>query len=302
MYAEMVPQLLDHLGVSSVALASHSGGVIYALNTMLSLPHILHPKTPYVTFWAPWVHHSHTGISSMRATELLPVPMIGKFASVARFVNNNVIPLAGLSSGFINGIKDTFQPSNPSLAPLPLAPSVSSRPSSTHSRNGLEGLALEDPAVVEELRQLAVKYIFAESTDGVSADAQLFLKRPHSTSWCTPSIPWSDMDSAVQLLEKMVNEYNEDCNQSRKWRIDAFHAESDGMVGDRGRVWFDECWTTTKPSAITPSEQSGNGIEYKSEIVGGGDHDYLMDPAFGASEKWLQRVRDAFPLSPQIEV
>jgi hypothetical protein len=300
--AEIVPQLLAHLGIAHVAIASHSGGVIYALNTMLALPHILHPTTPYVTFWAPWVHHSHSGISSMRATELLPAPLIGKFATVARFVNNNVVPLAGLSSGFIHGMKDTFQTSSPATAPIPPAPPISSRPGSVHSQEEPQELALEDPAFVEELKQLIVKYLFAESTDGVSADAQLFLKKPHSTLWCSPSIFWSDIDSAVQLLLKVVNEDSGDRNQERKWKIDVFHAESDNMVGDKGRVWFDECWTATNPSASTSSEPSGGSFEYRSEIVSGSDHNYLMDAAFGASTKWFQRVRDAFPTPPQVEV
>ena len=53
--AEMVPSLLAHLNITHVSLASHSGGDIYLLNTMLTYPCLLHPETPYVCFFAPWV-------------------------------------------------------------------------------------------------------------------------------------------------------------------------------------------------------------------------------------------------------
>lgn len=51
----MVPLLLAHLDIAHVSLASHSGGDIYLLNTLLTYPSLLHPETPYVCFFAPWV-------------------------------------------------------------------------------------------------------------------------------------------------------------------------------------------------------------------------------------------------------
>ena len=44
---EMVPALLEHLNIRHVALASHSCGAIYLLNTVLHLRHYLHPRKPY---------------------------------------------------------------------------------------------------------------------------------------------------------------------------------------------------------------------------------------------------------------
>jgi hypothetical protein len=52
---EMVPALLAHLNIAHISLASHSGGNIYLVNTMLTHPCLLHPETPYVCFFAPWV-------------------------------------------------------------------------------------------------------------------------------------------------------------------------------------------------------------------------------------------------------
>lgn len=53
--AEIVPSLLAHLNITHVSLASHSGGDIYLVNTVLTYPRLLHPETPYICFFAPWV-------------------------------------------------------------------------------------------------------------------------------------------------------------------------------------------------------------------------------------------------------
>jgi hypothetical protein len=51
----MVPLLPAHLNIALVALASHSGGDIYLLNTMLTYSYSMHPEPLYVHFFAPWV-------------------------------------------------------------------------------------------------------------------------------------------------------------------------------------------------------------------------------------------------------
>jgi hypothetical protein len=179
------------------------------------------------------------------------------------------------------------------------------------SRDGLVGLALNDPDVVDELRQLITTYLFAESMDGISADAQIFLKKPHLGTWCSPSIFWSDIDHAVSLLSKTIDEEGAAGGTRRKWLIDAFHAEMDEMVGEKGRIWFDECWTPTRTCStrtsgaktIPDGEEEAmpeKPFEYKSAVVPGSEHNYLMDPAYGASDVWLQRVRESFPLPEEV--
>ena len=193
-FAEIVPQLLAHLKVPHVALASHSGGDVYLLNTLLTFPHLLHPITPYIAFFAPWVHQSHSGVKSLRVTELLPTPLIGRFASLARFIHTNVIPLAGLSSGFRQGLKGPFSQSTSSVAPVSLSPSPTIRSRASSIKDFFRGLDLDDPKIVMELHRLIITYLFAENTDGISADAQLFLRKPHKTVWCA-GIFWSDVVS-----------------------------------------------------------------------------------------------------------
>jgi hypothetical protein len=303
--AEMVPQLLSHLGISHVAIASHSGGVIYAMNTVLEYPGLLHPKTPYIAFFAPWVHHSHTGVTHLKATELLPAPLIGRFASLVRFLNNNVIPLGGLGTCIVHGLKESLHHSHPGPAPVPLTPTNTlSRAASITSSCQQALLDLDDPAIVEELRRLITEYLFAERIDGISEDAKLFLKKPSSLQWCSSNITWSDFDQAAPLLLKLVKAEADQTRGPREWLVDAFHAQADNMVGDRGRKWFDNCWKP--PSDKISPERNGqqrarpNCLEYESQVVHGSEHNYLMDPAYGAAEKWLASVRDSFPSQEEV--
>jgi hypothetical protein len=45
-----VPLLLAHLDIEHIALASHSAGMMYLLNTLHHYREILHPDQPFVAF------------------------------------------------------------------------------------------------------------------------------------------------------------------------------------------------------------------------------------------------------------
>ncbi|PSN70437.1 hypothetical protein BS50DRAFT_585862 [Corynespora cassiicola Philippines] len=310
LWLEMLPSLLAHLSIPHVSFASHSGGDIYLLNALLALPHLLHPSRPYVCMFAPWVHSSHSGVTLMRALDFLPTAAIGKLAPAAQLV----APLAEVGGGLVR-------------VSLSRAGAFSSPSPSSRARVGGDEAAGEDSAgehldldwhdahAVDELNRHIASFRLAEAMDGMSADAQLFLKRPASLSWSSRSVAWTDMDEISALLCKMIGEEEEGGPRGgrgrREWSIDAFHAEHDNMVGERGRRWFDGCWqqqqqqqqqqhrsaSSDGPSISPHAEAQPNrsGYQYRSEIVKGSDHNFLMQPEFGASDVWLRRVREACP-------
>lgn len=47
-WLEIVPAVLEYLGVRHVAVVSHSAGTIYAINTAVHLSRLLHPSRPFV--------------------------------------------------------------------------------------------------------------------------------------------------------------------------------------------------------------------------------------------------------------
>jgi hypothetical protein len=195
----MVPQLLAHLDVSHVSIASHSGGDIYLMNTILTHPSLLHPTNPYVCFFAPWVHYTHSRVPHLLATGLLPASLIGKFGALGKFVNQNVVPVVGLSGSLVTGFKASLQSSGPLPGPVALtAFNATSTPEpSNGSSGGLQDIDLDDIQVVDELRNEITKFVFAENVDGVSADTQLFLKR--TVTWRSPNIDWEHGLSTVSM-------------------------------------------------------------------------------------------------------
>jgi hypothetical protein len=287
----MVPPLLEYLNVPYVSLASHSGGSIFLLNTLLAYPHLLHPHKPYVCLFAPWVRPSHSKVTLWQITSQLPAPVIGKFATLARVVNDNVMPLMA-SSGFKT--RDGPVTLTGSLTPASLVV----------SDGDYHGLALNDANVLKELRNYIGMFVFAESIEGASADCQLFLNKPRAVPWCSPSMAWSDIDDFVPIISKIFEEDTRLDSHNRTLTIDAFHAESDHMVGTKGSQWFDNCWITGRPATSSPREPvqqyNHQNYDYRSEVVKGSDHDFLIDPAFGASELWLQRVRGSIPTAVEV--
>jgi pimeloyl-ACP methyl ester carboxylesterase len=283
-YLAMIPHLLQHLRIEHISLAAHSFGTIYALNMLLLYPNLFDQRNPYVAFFAPWVHPDHTGIRYLQAAGLLPAGMIGKFSSVARWVNESVLPVVGMSTGLSASVADSLK----SLVPLSNAAAVSPLDPSTEGQrrtgDNTHGLDLNDPMVVKELRDLIPTYIFAENIDGVGQDAQLCLRKPRSVPWSTSSRRWEGFDDVVSQLRGIVAEA-QDVQGGRRWVVDAFHAETDALVGEKGRVSFDRSWFDKETDA---REQPG--ITYRSQVVDGSDHDFILDPQFGASERWLKCV------------
>jgi hypothetical protein len=116
---------------------------------------------------------------------------------------------------------------------------------------------------------------------------------------------WSDIDYIVPLLVKTLVGEGAGGQTTREWTVHTFHAEVDGMVGDKGRLWYDECWSkfvvlTSSDDASSAESHEHVSLEYRSEVVPESNHNFVMDPAYGASFKWLQNVREAFS-QPRLE-
>ncbi|KAF2628336.1 hypothetical protein BU25DRAFT_390906 [Macroventuria anomochaeta] len=296
----------DYGSITSKSVVLFFGGLMggrlsYSPLDQLAKSHnirIIHPdrpgiggKRPYVAFFAPWVHPSHSGIKHLQAAELLPASMIGKFSSLAKFVNGTITPLTGMSTGLSSTVSNALKSSLPQFVvpevPIPLEPIPGDeRPNESDKSN----LDLNDAAVVEGLRSLIPTFLFAEAVNGVGQDAQLCLRKPRSIPWSTPSRHWEDIDDAVRQLEHSIHEGEDESQEWRVWMVDAFHAETDSMVGEKGRVWFDACWM--RDEAATSNSQ--DVFEYNSQVMKGSDHDFILDPVFGASEAWLKRVSESF--------
>ncbi|KAF9882299.1 interferon-induced gtp-binding protein mx2 [Colletotrichum karsti] len=256
-WVTIVPALLAHLNIRHVCLAAHSGGAIYALNTLLYLRHLLSPARPYVAIITPWVHTSHSGAPLLTAAGVLPESMVGALDKVAGFINRNLAPAIGFSGAAIGAVSDML----PSLQGKGayMAPGVDVR------------LAEFEQKIWKQL----IDRVYSENVEGLGQDARLLLKRTgHEGFWGE----WNDHDQFVPLLAEKERELNAD----KKLRVEIFFAESDALIGTgKGPEYFDKCWT---------EEKRGDRIEYKSCVVPKSDHDGIVSLRFGVFEQIIRRV------------
>ncbi|KAF2687376.1 hypothetical protein K458DRAFT_296874 [Lentithecium fluviatile CBS 122367] len=306
MWLEIVPQLLAHLNISHISLAGYSGGVVYALSTMLTYPNLLHPTKPHACLFSPWVHQSHTDISALHAANFVPSMLISKCKSEdpTAFCDKNISRLEK-TAVVIKHAKQALRNKKPKpVLPVPPVPPVQPathtepKPEPQSNPEGLLGRDMKDHRITSKIRKLATSYLLAERIDGISADAQLFLKRPGTISWSSPRGIWSDLDDFVPLLMKVI-EREKDAEESRYWMIHVSYAKNDDMVGEKGRIWFDSCWlrSSPRPGDMSDAEtreweksQSSWYYLYGTEVVPNASHNNLMRYC---GRSWLKAVRQA---------
>ncbi|OHE91976.1 hypothetical protein CORC01_12712 [Colletotrichum orchidophilum] len=268
LWLEIVPALLQHLGIRHVSLAAHSGGTIYALNTLLHQRHILSPSRPYVALAAPWVHQSRSGSALMILAGGLPEAVLGGFHTLAGFSQKHVAPVASAVSGFfpsmqaVSGLLPTSLRTSPaSPPPPPLAAEVS------------ENARMAE--FEERIWPRLIEMVYAGDMRGLSQDAILLLKRAgHPGYWGS----WGDYDELVTLLA----EAERNLESTAKLKVDVFWAEEDHMIGvDKGPKWFEGCWR---------AEQCRGAIEYASCVVPGTDHEGIVELKFDMFERILRSV------------
>lgn len=250
----LVPALLQHLGVRrGVSLAAHSGGAIYALNTLLHQRHLLSDTNPYVALCAPWIRPSRSGASLMTLAGALPDALVGKFDKVAGFFGRDMAPVTGFSDAVSGMLPAVFRGTTPPIAP---------------------GVDVGDVELEERVFPLLIERMYSENMEGLGQEAVLLLKRGDAGEWGE----WEDHDRFVELLAEKEAAAAGDA----RLRVDVFFSESDNMIGSgNGPKWFDECWR---------EERRGERIDYASCVVPGTEHDTIVVVRYGVFERILRRV------------
>ncbi|THV76831.1 hypothetical protein D6D29_08400 [Aureobasidium pullulans] len=205
-WLDAVPAVLEHLGVKTISLLSHSAGAIYAINTLLLLPHLLHPHHPFAAFLTPWVHPCFSSAPLMQVVDKLPSALVGSLHHITSFVGGYIAPSVQFSSGMM-GVTDD----------LPEDQCQNYYDMSSKSWS--------------EVCELQGKYVRLEDMSGISADANLCMQKD-SKDWCTHTSLPTTISSLQQLYPQ----------QSRPLTIRAYFAASDQIIGRGGQVYFEECW------------------------------------------------------------
>ncbi|THY13804.1 hypothetical protein D6D01_08267 [Aureobasidium pullulans] len=206
-WLEAVPAVLEHLDVKTISLLSHSAGAIYAINTLLLLPHLLHPQHPFAALLTPWVHPSHSSAPLMQVVDKLPSSLVGSLHHITSFIGGYIAPSIQFSSGMMGIVTDDL---------------------AEDECMSCYGMSSKTWA---EVCKLQGKYVRLEDMSGISADANLCMQKD-SKDWGT----YTSLPTTISSLQQRYP------RQLRPLTIRTYFAASDQIIGKGGQVYFEECW------------------------------------------------------------
>ncbi|KAJ4147064.1 hypothetical protein LMH87_001616 [Akanthomyces muscarius] len=241
-WVEVVPKLLAHLDIPHVALASHSAGTIYLLNTLYSCRQILSPTRPYAVLMAPFVDIRHSGVKLLQAAQLLPSTVLGCFDSVAKSLDTYVGPIIGSSLSFMDSwFPSAAEPESAAVARLLRWQSEYGMPND----------------FLDAILQAAVRAGMAESTKGLNDETRLCLKK---------SVTWGECEDFDEYVKKLAAREEQRAEGSRL-RVKILFAQKDSMIGQRGRQYMEECWERNCRT------ETGQAFDVLAKTVDDTDHD-----------------------------
>lgn len=263
-WLETVPALLAALEVKNVSLVSHSAGTIYAMNTMYLQRDILDPQHPYVAFIAPWVQNEHSQATLMKLASAVPASWIDSWDRVNRFIAGNVVPPVAWSGGILSSVSSMFQ--------------SGAGDSGDVTPGERYGVSEEVGKCIEKLQ---MKWCLAESSTAGNEEALLTLKKGGAGNWgiC------EDYEGFVQVCTQQEQQQRGAHPNPPKLQVQTYFAQSDVMIGEGGRQYFEQCW---KQDGVAEA------MEFDSVVMAGTNHDSaLVDLKKGALRPVFERVAKA---------
>ncbi|KAJ5333964.1 uncharacterized protein N7506_007747 [Penicillium brevicompactum] len=283
-WIEIVPRILAHLGIQHVALASHSAGTFYLLNTLYSCREILDPQNPTVTLLgtiyamqnclsyipnitrrrrlfskdatvkqansliAPFVDPAHSGMKSLKAAQYIPTPAFKLWNHIPRL--------------FLAQDGSATATSGEMVAKFSAMFSSGAEGEKDKNRRYIEehyGLSVDQQ---NEIDSAMMQFMFKENTVGANSEAMQCLRKESGS--------WGKCEDYEAYVRELVERERARERVGKPLKVKAYFAEEDSMIGKKGPPYFDKCW-----------HQAGTGgpedvLVFESTTVSGTDHDSLV--------------------------
>ena len=200
----------------------------------------------------------------MNLASKVPVSIMDSWHNVIKFVATRVQPTIAWSGGIGSAVTGIFQ-------------------TKTDSKQ-LESAALAarfgtSEEVANEILRLATKYYFAEDPKGGTEEAKLCLKKGGTNLWLI-------CEDYKEYLKSLVTQEKEKSSADpthKKLAIRVFYAESDMLIGEGGKAYFEEHWK--QPDVL-------EYVDFESQTLPGTDHDsVLADWEKGAMQKVFEDIK-----------
>lgn len=197
---------------------------------------------------APWVHNEHSSVTLMNMASKLPECLVDKFHNVIGFMAQKVQPAVAWSGGISSSLSGLFQ--------------------STTENSDAEAAMLAaqygtNEDVAKLISKLTTKYFFAEDARGGTEEAKLCLKMGGQNLW----LICEDYKEYVKSLLKRETERSTTTGTDRKLRMQVYYAESDMLIGEGGKKYFDECWKTPEVSKY---------VDFNSQTLSETNHETII--------------------------
>ena len=300
-WLETVPVLMRTVKARHVSLSAHSCGVIYALNTIYSMPWFLPPVNRKLYLLAPWVPPDHSGVTLLSISSHLPSALFNSFDSILHFVNSTVMPtvhFSGVISGAVSAPFSRIRRDSPTDSEARCQ--KQERDDLCREYRGVSA------AEITAQSKVLMQCLFSESIRGSNHEALLLLRKDVAGSWG----PCDNYESYADALEAKLQEYYQHAEREEggstrasaptaglnasatqhRFVLKVFWAERDRLIGKKGEQYFDKCF-----QRFTRDGQSSNGehqscLSYESEVVPDTDHDTLFLPQYGTLSKILEDI------------
>jgi hypothetical protein len=263
-FLETVPLLLTHLEIAHISIACQSAGTFYALNLLTHHPELLSPINPSITFFSPWIHQSHSSVSFLTIASMLPNALLNHWNKVMSFMMNTLQPTFAVSGGAFTMVTSTFKDQV-----------KTEKQKEEDAKKCLEGYGLPLD-VKDELDGLIFKYVFAENTEGANDEARLCLRS-------VPGISWDAAEDYEECVKVLAEAWGRRVEEGGKPLSVSVHLpEEDIMVGDKGMMYFEECWK---------EENKGRGMKVECTRWKGTDHETTSSASHGAVGRMYSLVK-----------
>lgn len=200
-------------------------------------------------FEAPWVHPDNSGVSTTAMIKLIPESAFQHWSSITKFTVKHIIPVSGYSSGISSSILSTFSTPQKKIDSLAVEKLV----------NDAHGMST---TFREAVTAVQLKCYAEEDTTGGNSETLLCVKTSHRDKW-------GGAQDLPQYLKRLVENIKQ--SGSPPWKVQAFFAESDMLIGEGGRKYFTDCWQSSGISEV---------MSFEPKVCLETNHDTVVEPQF----------------------
>ncbi|CAN8096731.1 unnamed protein product [Discula destructiva] len=253
-WVELVPSLLQHLGVERVSLVSHSAGTMFLLNTLHHCRNLIDPDRPFVALLAPFADPTHSKVKALQAARFIPASVFGIWNILPKFSVLQAKPALAFSAPlfsamFSSNTLDAAQEEN------------------IRKREQDYGVPRQ---VQSELSELTMKSMFTENTVGANSEALLCLKKGRGATWGACEDYKAYFERLYSNEQERLATASSDHLTTSRLRIRVYFAETDMMIGKQGQEYLNECFRGGS-NGIAPDI-----VDFEAATIVGSDHDSII--------------------------